>query len=627
MERPEPNVVAAQDVFSESTDVEPPAVRPLKVYAFDPSLGRNIGNEMTIEVRYEKLLPGPANDRIAVVDYDGANKIFYKPVDLDDPRLLLRGGLDPSESDPRFHQQMTYAVVTETIERFEAALGRRIHWRRDERIPGHDGKIRPGTWPGDIWRLTLCPHAMIAANAAYSPSAKAILFGYFRASEDEQGHHLPGQPVFTCLSHDVIVHETTHAILDGMRAYFVELTNPEVGAFHEGFADLAALFRHFSHREALLDTLQKTGGQLYQFQIAPDVKRPGRGTEAVQGTVAGSNPLIELAKQFGEARGKGAALRAALDSEPDPELMADPTLDVHDRGAILVAAVFDAYFTVYLRRTADLFRIFRAGGGSAHPVDLPGPLANLLAAEASRTAEQFFRICVRAIDYCPPVDITFGDYLRALITVSCDLDPLDESRVRDALMQAFRVRGIVPRDARYFSEQSLRWPRISRSALPPLEGLVFGDPNGLTKDEQNNNRAVLDAYFKQHRTAIGFRDDLYLSIPSFHPTFRIGADGMLQVDMIVEMSQKQDVPFDAKRPALGTFPVRTGATVVISKPPRHEGRGLPGVVRYIVGKGLDPQLAQRRVEQQRRFHEKNGLVEGSDPNRFQLDFHLLHGGI
>ncbi len=63
---------------------------------------------------------------------------------------------------------------------------------------------------------------MISANAAYTPSAKGILFGYFRASQTDPGRNLPGQTVFTCLSHDIIVHETTHAVLDGIRTYFSE---------------------------------------------------------------------------------------------------------------------------------------------------------------------------------------------------------------------------------------------------------------------------------------------------------------------------------------------------------------------------------------------------------------------
>jgi hypothetical protein len=203
--------------------------RPLKAYAFDPSQGRVLGNEMSLKVRYQELDPGPvtrhrAQNAIAVVDYDGTNKIWYEPVDLNNTKILLCGGLDPSESDPRFHQQMVYAVVTDTIQHFEAALGRRIHWRRQER----DKNSPSGALPGDIYTLNLYPHAMVSANAFYSPKAHGILFGYFRADAQNPGRNLPGQTVFTCLSHDVVVHETTHAIIDGIRTYFTEYTNPDV---------------------------------------------------------------------------------------------------------------------------------------------------------------------------------------------------------------------------------------------------------------------------------------------------------------------------------------------------------------------------------------------------------------
>jgi hypothetical protein len=614
------------DLFPETIHIPPPAVRPLKAYAFDPSRGNYLGNEMTLEVKYEKLLPGPIGSRIAVIDCDGANRVFYRPVDLDDPSILIRGGLNPSESNPRFHQQMVYAVVSETIQHFDSALGRRTRWRLDERLPDVRGRM-PNELPGDIHRLNLYPHAMIAANAAYSPSAKGILFGYFRASATDPGRNLPGQTVFTCLSHDIIVHETTHAVLDGIRTYFSERTNPDVPAFHEAFADLAALFRHFSHKEVLLDTVQKTGGRLYQYQLQPEAGTTAEKDARIQAQLAVDNPLIGLAQQFGEARGTGKALRSALGAPADPNLIKDPDLEPHARGAILVAAVFDAYFTIYIRRTADLFRIFRAGGGSANPVELPGPMANLLADAASRTASQFFQICVRAIDYCPPVDITFGDYLRAIMTSDRDRYPTDEMGVRDALMQAFRLRGILPDDASYFSEESLCWPQVPPGRLPAVEGLIFGDPNGLTDTEKDRNGEVLRTYAKTHAAKLGFRPDLYISVPSFHPMFRLAPDGSLHTDMVVEMSQIHDVPFDPEKPELGNFPMRGGVTLLIAKPPRQHGKYPPGEIRYLIEKRLDGNAGMRREERQRRYCLREGLLEGSDPKRFQLDFNMLHGSI
>src|SRR6185437_7669864 len=222
---------------SSSTKLRTPARRPLRVFAFDPSRGRLLGNEMQLDVRYRKLGPGPvdlsgAHDQIAVVDYDGTREKSYEPVDLDDPFVLIPNGLSPSECDPRFHQQMVYAVASDTVEQFENALGRRIYWRRAERPLRVE---RPGWLPDDILTLLLYPHAMCDANAFYSPEAHGILFGYFQAGLGDVGNNIPGQTVFTCLSHDIIVHEMTHAIVDGIRKHFLEQTNPDVAAFHEGF--------------------------------------------------------------------------------------------------------------------------------------------------------------------------------------------------------------------------------------------------------------------------------------------------------------------------------------------------------------------------------------------------------
>jgi hypothetical protein len=147
----------------------------LKAFAFDPSKGTLLGNQMQLTVRYDRLDPGPVTrdfaawDGIAVIDYDATNGVYYEPVDLEDPKILVRGGLDPIEADPRFHQQMVYAVVTETIQHFEAALGRRIHWRRTR------GALRD-----NIYTLNIFPHAIWCANAFYSRKAHGILFGYFR---------------------------------------------------------------------------------------------------------------------------------------------------------------------------------------------------------------------------------------------------------------------------------------------------------------------------------------------------------------------------------------------------------------------------------------------------------------
>ncbi len=622
--QPRRAAVPPPDIFS-SADIPFPSERPLRVYAFDPSAGRLVGNHMISSVRYEDVTPGPVGQRFAVIDYDGTNRVFYSPIDLNDRRLLVGGGLAPSESDPRFHQQMVYAVASETLQRFEYALGRKVHWRGTKR-----SKDAPPVPRGASQCLNLFPHGMCEANAFYSPDAHGILFGYFAAARSNQGRNLPGQTVFTCLSHDIIAHETTHAIVDGIRGYFMEPTNIDVAAFHEAFADLAALFLHFTHKEVLLDTLQKTGGRLFDSELRAEAAR-GAGDPAIQAQLSASNPLIALAMQFGEAAGKRGGLRSALGTKPNSRDISSKT-EPHDRGSILVAAVFDAYFTIYMRRTADLFRIFRAGGGTLDHADLPMPLANRLADEASRTADEFFVFCARALDYCPPVDITFGDFLRAVLTAHLDLHPDDPDGVRDAFVEAFRLRGIYPDGAFSLTEESLFWPKVRRDALPDVVGLQFGDPNGLTKSEKDNNGNVLREYAKTNALALGFDPaDGSISAPSFHPAFHMGKDGQLYVNMVVELVQTVRMPFDEA--GSGTFPMRNGATLLIAQDPVEGGEDRPPPrVRFVISKQRTP----LREDRMRNFYTASGRalsvkVESDPPKeddaRFQLDFGLLHAGI
>ena len=64
--------------------VQPPARRPLKILAFDPSLRRSAGNPAIVEIFNERLEPGPEGRLIRVVDFDVSKGVYYPPVDLDD---------------------------------------------------------------------------------------------------------------------------------------------------------------------------------------------------------------------------------------------------------------------------------------------------------------------------------------------------------------------------------------------------------------------------------------------------------------------------------------------------------------------------------------------------------------
>lgn len=570
-----------------------PFHRPLKIYAFDPTHGRSLGNHMTVNVRYEPLEPGPVGEYLEIIDYDASNSCYYQPIDLNESSVMLRGGLDPDESDPRFHQQMVYAVASETIRRFEFALGRKIKWgfRADK-----NGNRR----------LRIFPHGIQAANAFYDRDLRALIFGYFPASVLDAGSNLPGQTVFTCLSHDIIVHETTHALIDGQRKYFLESTGPDSLAFHEAFADIVALFQHFSYKEALGEMIQRTGGLIYRLNVDPEVK-PGANGAVTQFELSTSNPLVQLAKQFGEALGTRAALRSALGSKPNSGDLGN-LHEPHDRGAVLVAAVFDAFFSIYMRRSRDLLRIARAGNLQSMPGDLHPDLANRLASEAAKTAEHFSNICIRALDYCPPVDILFGDFLRALITADYDLVPDDPYGYRAALIEAFRLRGIHPEGVTSYAEDSLRWchpETTSGKSVPPCKGLSFDIFKPPTTKQSEKNARILTEFGNSNRAALGLMPGVPIQAHSFHPVHRVGPDGRLKVEVVVELVQQRAVRFDSDDEGSPMFKFRGGTTLLIAQEPGNEGE-----VRYSVQKSLghDDQHNER-LSRQREYqkHVHSGL--------------------
>src|SRR6516165_5656364 len=239
-----------------------PLSRRLRVYAYDPSLAQRLKTiaiqEIIIPVRWEfdrqvgKLPPGPVGEYIEVVDVDPASGVVYPPVDLDNPAPLAQDGLPPSEGNPQFHQQMVYTVAMATIERFEQALGRVALWAPSQVTPRDNPE---GQWKHEfVRRLRIYPHALRDQNAYYSPDKKAILFGYFPVRTND-ARNTPGTTVFACLSHDVIAHEVTHALLDGVHPRFNEQSNPDVPAFHEAFADIVALFQRFSYTGVVRDEI------------------------------------------------------------------------------------------------------------------------------------------------------------------------------------------------------------------------------------------------------------------------------------------------------------------------------------------------------------------------------------
>ena len=567
----------------------PLPARRLRAYALDPSVGKSLAsldlNETTLSIPWEELSAGPVGEYVEVIDVDPASNKVYEPVDLDNPLLLAQDGWSPSEGNPQFHQQMVYAVAMTTIGHFEKAIGRKALWAPHS--PGaHDLAAEPEVKPMEVPRLRIYPHALRTDNAYYSPDKKALLLGYFQSNAGDGTATPAGSMVFTCLSSDIVAHETTHALLDGMHRRFEEASNLDVPAFHEGFADIVALFQHFTIPELVRSEIARARGNLRR-----------------DGLLAG------LAAQFGEASGRRGPLRNYVNA--DPKVLCYPNVtEAHDRGSVLVYAIYDAFRMMVERRTQDLLRLATGGSGLLKPGAIHPDLVDRLTAETCKTADHVLGMCIRALDYCPTVDITFGDYLRAVITADLDAVKNDRLGYRTAFMEAFRKWNILPADMRTVSEQTLAWNRPDDSAPAWLQDMI--DPAGdigesefdrsdkivikWNKDLSRSeifrlNEANRWRLWRRLKSSFDMNLGLYKEfgllpgIPAYHAdgtvreerqapdtTFevhsvrlarRITPDGVAITNVIATITQRQAIPFDGKDVANGFFWFRGGATLII----------------------------------------------------------------
>jgi hypothetical protein len=244
-------------------------------------------------------------------------------------------------------------------------------------------------------------------------------------------------------------------------------------------------------------------------------------------------------------------------------------------------------------------------------------------------------MCIRALDYCPPVEMNFGDYLRAIITADYDLFQDDDKGYRIAFIEAFRRRGIYPRTIRTLSVESLRWQAATESLhfFEPIAGQLrkFADQAIYVKDRQWIFEASRDARVHLHAwiresgkvnsdelsriAGVRFKFGLeglrrgqadqaipYFEVHNLRPIHRVGPDGTTLNQLIVSIIQSRDVPLDPKATDKSDkFRFRGGCTLILDL---HEGRMR---LRYAIRKDIGDET---RLELTRRYH-RNLMNDGS----------------
>lgn len=460
--------------------------RQMSVLAQDPGVRRD-RKILTarVSVPWEDLEKGPIGHRVQVVDYDATTKTLYRPaavVNGDFPVPASNSGI---LEDPEFHSHNAYALVMRTLGRFEYALGRRVAWG----FPAH--------------QLKVVPHAFEEVNSFYSREAQSLLFGYYRAQKGL---------VFMCLSHDIVVHETTHALLDGLRSRFMAPSSPDQAAFHEAFADIVALLSVFSLSDVLRFLIERDApdDQTSEGLIAKERVVMERLVESV---------LLGLADEMEPESGLARvnALRRSVQILPDDRILDDGRTEFqepHRRGEVLVAAVMRTFVDAWTRRLGSLGTI------EGRYFDL-----GRVAEEGATIAEVLLTMAIRALDYTPPIHIEFGDYLSALVTADTEIRA-DDSRygLRKALLDWFGSYGIRSASG---TEDGL-WQRSDLQL--GHEGVRFG---GLQTDA-----------IEMFRLVWANRDDLrldptaYTRVASVRPCIRTSPDDGLPVrETVAECTQ------------------------------------------------------------------------------------------
>lgn len=545
--------------------------RDLTILAQDPNVqvdGKPLWSTITLPC--EPLLPGPCGARIKIVDYDASQDRYYQPLD---------GGyeadgepLDPFAKttsaarlrDPRFHQQNVYAVAMRILCRFETALGRRVNF-------GFNGH-----------QLHIAPHAFAEANAYYSRESRSLCFGYFPDDDNRM--------VFTCLSHDIVAHETTHALLDGLRPRYIDPSSPDQGGFHEGFSDIVALLSILSDKRIVEAVLTKEKVMASDQKL---VAKKGLSADELR-----KSTLLGLAQCMGSPlpNGSASALRQSAKIKPDPRWLEDPEFaGPHRRGEILVAAVLNAFIEVWRHRIKGLGEITKGYLDAARVVE-----------EGATAASHLLTMCIRALDYAPPTDLQFSDYLSALLTADRETVPDDSQyEYRGTIRKCFADWGIEP------------------TSQPDGDGCwqAFDEPadhGNIRFESLQRNADEAFRFIWQNAAALRLNTDAYTYVTGVRPIARVAPDGLIVRETVVDFMQILSVRSDElhdlnleKPPQMPEFrQVRLygGAVLVFDE---------YGQLKFSVGNGvLNTARQQKRLD----HLAENGFFEHRSEAAFSRGF-------
>jgi hypothetical protein len=240
--------------------------------------------------------------------------------------------------------------------------------------------------------------------------------------------------------------------------------------------------------------------------------------------------------------------------------------------------------------------------GRLHP-----DLVSRVAEEAVTNADRLLGMVVRAFDYLPVVDVTFGDVVRAIVTADRALFPDDAGNLRGTLVEAMRRRGIFPAHVSSLADVALSWPSpagdvrlddprapmdlhrwvlsatmdldLSGRAGPESTGAEDDDDSARTgrptRQDDDSLYQQAHAWARLHAYELGLDPSVPIAIRGVHVAYRQAADHQPRPEIVLQLTQRRR---DLEDPALDEDErpkFRAGTTVIA---------GVDGRVDFVVAK-------------------------------------------
>jgi hypothetical protein len=132
---------------------------------------------------------------------------------------------------------------------------------------------------------------------------------------------------------------------------------------------------------------------------------------------------------------------------------------------------------------------------------------------------------IRAIDYTPPLDFAFEDFLDAVLASDQEVAPDDQHGYRDFLIATF-------------AEYDIAAPaRVDRDVLAPGQGLDYAS---LHLDELKADPTEVFRFIWQNAAPLELETDFYLSVETVEPARRVGPDGFVIYESAASYVQMVD---------------------------------------------------------------------------------------